>query len=278
VTTDGALANHSPDQLAALAPRPGFVAGLTCFFRGLGWTLATPQVWPLTMVPAVVGVALSALIGWLAVPHVPGLVSRLIGPTEGTLAGIGVGVLSVLATILVVVAGVFVAFSIAQPLAGPALEALVRRQERALGVPARPETSFLSDVWRSLQSLMVGAMFGLPALALLFLLSFVVPYASIVLFPLKLVVAALMLAWDICDYPLSVRGLPMSQRVGIVFRHFGALLGFGLALALASLVPCVVFLLLPGGVAGAARLMLAIERHEQQAGRDMDGIRRGRVR
>jgi CysZ protein len=270
VSSTEAITRRTDDQ------SPGFFAGLTCFFRGLGWTFATPQVWPLAMVPMGLGVGLSALIGWLTVPFMPSLMRTLL-PTESTLGGIGVGVLTALAIALVIVLGVIVGFALAQALSGPALEGIVRRQERALGAQAREESSFLVEVGNSLKSLLVGYMFGLPPLILLFLLSFVVPYAAIVLFPLKLLVAAMTLAWDICDYPLSVRGLRMRVRVGIMFRHFGAIAGFGLALALASLVPCVLFVLLPGGVAGAARLMLRIEEHERKSGRDMDGIPRLRA-
>jgi CysZ protein len=131
-----------------------------------------------------------------------------------------------------------------------------------LGLPAQPESGFVVDIWRSLQSLLIGYAFGLPALALLLVLSFLVPYAAVVLFPLKMLVAAMTVAWDLCDYPLSVAGRPVGERVATVFRHFPAVIGFGLGIALAGLVPCLLFVLLPGGVAGATRLMGEVERWE----------------
>lgn len=254
--------------------RPGFVTGLKCFFGGMWWTLTTPSVWPLAMVPMLLGLVLTALFSTLSIWLVPGSVDGLVGATSSTLGGVGRVVAQVLATVLAVAASALIGFALAQPLSGPALEAIVRRKEAELGAPPRPGSSIFTEIWRSLQSLAVGYMFGIPAIALLLLLSLVVPYAAIILFPFKLGVAAFTIAWDLCDYPLSVRGLRMSHRVGTILRHRGAVLGFSVALALAALVPCLLFFLLPGGVAGSARLMWLIEVFERRQGRDMDGIPR----
>jgi uncharacterized protein involved in cysteine biosynthesis len=43
-------------------------------------------------------------------------------------------------------------------------------------------------------------------------------------------------------------------------RDPGAVLGFGAALALVSLVPCGLFLILPAGVAGATHLLADLDR------------------
>lgn len=254
--------------------RPGFVTGLSCLFSGLWWTLTTPSVWPLAMVPIVLGLVLTSILGVVSIGFMPGWIAALVGPTSSALGSVGSAILQVLATVLAVAASALIGFALAQPLSGPALEGIVRRKEAELGAPKRPDSSIVAEIWRSLQSLAVGYMFGIPAITILLLLSLVVPYASIVLFPLKLVVAAFTIAWDLCDYPLSVRGLRMSHRVGTVMRHRGAVLGFSVALALAALVPCLLFLLLPGGVAGSARLMWLIEAYERREGRDMDGIPR----
>jgi CysZ protein len=109
----------------------------------------------------------------------------------------------------------------------------------------------------------VGYAVGLPLLAVLALVSFLFPPAAVVTFPLKLVVLALLFAWDLCDYPLSLRGMPVAARVALVSRHLGAMLGFGFGLALLSLIPCAPLLALPAGVAGAARLMRRIELCEE---------------
>ncbi|HLM76574.1 MAG TPA: hypothetical protein VK459_27920, partial [Polyangiaceae bacterium] len=71
--------------------------------------------------------------------------------------------------------------------------------------------------------------------------------------------------WDLCDYPLSIRGVGVGERVAFFGRNIKAVLGFGVGLALVSLVPCLIVLVLPAGVAGAARLVVGIERWEKAA-------------
>ncbi|MDZ7588451.1 MAG: hypothetical protein U5J78_04675 [Parasphingorhabdus sp.] len=71
-----------------------------------------------------------------------------------------------------------------------------------------------------------------------------------------------MLAWDVCDYPLSVRGLPVRVRVAFLQKHFFPVLGMSAGVALLGLVPCGVLFALPIGVAGATRLLFEIERAE----------------
>jgi CysZ protein len=78
--------------------------------------------------------------------------------------------------------------------------------------------------------------------------------------PLKFVVSALLIAWDLLDYPLSRRGLGVGARIAWLRRNLGATLGFGLAAAFLLVVPCAGLLVLPFGVAGAARLALEVER------------------
>ena len=243
--------------------RPGFATGIRCLWGGLSWLIRTPDAWPLAAVPMALAIGVAVAGSVASASWMPQLIGDLVGPTSGALAGFGAALLKLVATAVAVVLATLLGFTLAQPLSGPALEALVRRRERDLGAPARASTSLLLDVWRSLKSLIVGYMFGLPAMLLLLLLSFVVPAAAIVLFPLKMVVAAITIAWDLCDYPMSVQGMPIGHRLKTIVNHFPALLGFSLGLALASLVPCLLFVLLPAGVVGAAELMFHVDRFEQ---------------
>ena len=55
----------------------------------------------------------------------------------------------------------------------------------------------------------------------------------------------------------------MGDRVAFLGRNIRPVQGFGLGLALLSLVPCLIVLVLPAGVAGAARLVLTLERWEK---------------
>ena len=255
---DHPLVPRPPAPLQIPTARPGFGAGVAAIFSGIGFIATTPAAWPLAMVPIAVGVSLSAVFGTLAVKLIPPLFTAWLGGTSGILAT----TLGVVATAIALLLGILVGFALAQPLSGPALERLVRRAEARDGAPAWPPTSFSDDILRSLGSLLVSAAFGLPLLGILVVISVVFPPAVVVTFPLKLVVLALLVVWDFCDYPLSIRGLPIRTRVAFMTRNLGAMLGFGLGLALLSLLPCLLFLALPAGVAGAARLVVAIERAE----------------
>lgn len=256
------LAPPTAAPLAAPAPRPGFGAGVLSLFSGFGYLLGTPAVWPLAAVPVVIALGLSAVLSTVAVKLIPPLFAAWLGTTSGLLATVA----GVLVTGLAMVVALLVGFGLAQPLSGSALGGIVRRVEAREGAPAWPETGFVTDALRSLESMVVGYAFGLPALGLLFLINVVFPPAAVVTFPLKMVVIAITLAWDLCDYPLSLRGWPIAARISFMKRNAAAMIGFGFGLALLSLFPCALVLVLPAGVAGAARLTVAIERAEAASG------------
>ena len=246
--------------LARPAPRPGLVTGIGALFTGLGIIVKTPALWPVALVPVVIGTAITAALSVVAVSVIPGLMTGWLGPAHGTLAVIA----SILGVAVAVVLALALGIGLAQPLSGFALEKIVHHVEAIEGAPAWPATSFLVNLERSLASVAVSWAFGLPVLALLFAVNIVVPPAVVITFPLKVIVTALLVAWDLCDYPLSIRGVPVRDRVAFMGRNAGAMVGFGAGLALLSLVPCALLLAIPAGVAGATRLIALIERAEGQ--------------
>ncbi|MCC6553924.1 MAG: EI24 domain-containing protein [Polyangiaceae bacterium] len=249
----------APSPCAAPRDRPGFGAGVRALFSGFGFVLSTPGVWPLALVPVAIAAALTSALGAAAVAHVPSKVHALLGARGGGLLG---DVLGVVATAIAMLLAALLALALSQPLSGPALERIVRRAEAKLGAPAWPPTSLVADVLRSLESILVSFAFGLPLLAILLLIGVAFPPAAVVTTPLKLAVTAVLIAWDLCDYPLSIRGIPISARVAFMRRNAAAMLGFGFGLALLGLIPCLLVLVLPAGVAGAARLIVDAERWE----------------
>jgi CysZ protein len=257
-----ALAPLAPpaDPLALAPTRPGFLDGTRALFGGFAFLVRTPATWPLALVPVMVAGLVGTLVFALGASLVFPYVAAHLGPKSHLLAAL----VNVLAGALLAVIAAVVGLGLAQPLSGPALNRIVRRVEGSLGAPAWPQTSALTDVGRALGSILVGYTFGLPLLALLALISLFFPPAAVVTFPLKLVVLALLLAWDLLDYPLSIHGLPLGQRVAFVVRNARALVGFGFGLALLSLIPFAGLLALPAGVAGAARLTRGIERWEER--------------
>lgn len=257
----------TPDQspIERLPARPGVKEGLRSFFGGFGFILSNPGVWPLALVPIAVALALFGVLGYLAADLIPPQIEALFGARSASSMAMGVvaWLVKALALLVALLAAALVSFGLAQPLSGPALERIVRRAEAELGAPPWPNTSFIGDIARSLQTVIVGFAFALPLLALLFVIDLFVPPAIVVTFPAKLLVTALMITWDLCDYPLSIRGVRAGDRVAFLRRNVKAALGFGIGLALVSLVPCLIVLVLPAGVAGAARLVLTIERWER---------------
>src|SRR5262249_12875232 len=149
---------------------------------------------------------------------IPPLFVTWLGATSAILAT----ALGVIATGVAIIVALVVAFGLAQPLSGPALEGIVRRVEAEDGAPSYPKTSFGDNSRRSLGSALVSSALGLPLLAILFAVGLVFPPAMVVTFPLKFVVLALLASWDLCDYPLSIRGVPIRERLAFVWRNAGA--------------------------------------------------------
>lgn len=255
-------ASPAPAPLA-LAERPGLRAGLWAVFDGYKYLFRTPDLWLLAFVPALVALLCALFFGVIAVKASPLLVAWLI-KTPGTSAlwSVLLVVVHILVTLLLLAFSLALALALGKPLSGPALERIVRRVEADLGAPAWPEPSLLQDVWRSLQSTLVAFVATAPLLVLLSLLSFFFAPAVVITFPLQIAVTALGGAWDFCDYPLSIRGVRVSERLHFVRRNWLSVLGFGLGLALLSLLPCSLVLVVPAGVIGAARLVVHLERFE----------------
>jgi CysZ protein len=226
--------------------------------NGLATIVKTPALWPLALVPAAIGTALTVALSAVAIGWIPGLVAAWLGASHVTLGLIA----GVLATAVAILLALVVGFGLAQPLSGFALEKIVHHVEASEGVTAWPQTSFLVNLKRSLASVAVSSAFGVPVLALLLIVNFVFPPAIVVTVPLKLIVVALLVAWDLCDYPLSIRGVPIRERVAFMGRNAAAMVGFGFGLALLSLIPCALLFAIPAGVAGATRLIAALERAE----------------
>lgn len=253
----GAGAPPSP----ADAP-PGLLEGIKSPFRGFGFIIANGDTWGLAAVPLFMGMLVTIVLSGLGVRLGSALLEQWLPSGTGILLALLAVVVKAVGLVLVVAVSLALGLVLAQPLSGPALERLVRKVDAKHGVPPWPETSLLTDVGRSLVGLLLPLAFGVPILAGLFLLTFFVPPAAVFAVPAKIAVTALLLAWDLCDYPLSVRGVPLAERISFLARHKAAVLGFGLALVLLALVPCSLFLVLPAGACGAARLVASMERHD----------------
>jgi CysZ protein len=248
------------NKAAGLREPVGVLDGLAAVFQGIGFILGTPSMWGYALVPVLmVGLLLGGL-GALAVWGAPQVTSALLG--EG-LAWWGVALSWLLKIVLWAVfllLAVILALALAQPFSCFALDAIVRAQHRALTHRELPEISLASILWTNLKYTMVTLTLVVLLLGPLFLVGLLFPAALVVTVPAKFLVSSWLLAWDFLDYPLGVHGLAMGARVAWVFRRFGAFSAFGLAWTSVLVVPGVVLLILPMGVAGATRLVVRADR------------------
>src|SRR5690349_4290943 len=83
---DSRLAPTAPAGLAGAPPRPGLVDGARALFSGIGFIVTTPEIWPLAMVPIVIGSVLSVALWVPAIKFIPPLFTAWLGATHGTLA------------------------------------------------------------------------------------------------------------------------------------------------------------------------------------------------
>jgi CysZ protein len=235
-------------------------AGVRAFFSGIGFVLTTPRVWPYAIVPAFIMLVLSIGLSIAGFYGVGWLTDWIFGEDRGTWSTIGYWTVKVVLWICALLLALLGGLSLAQPLSSFALEAIARiREERMTGRPA-PNPPFIASLLSSLQVAVATLVLGGVVITGLFILDIVFPPAMIVTVPLKFLVTAWLLAWNFVDYPLGLRQAGMGRRCGWVCRHFSAFTVFGLLWSLIVIIPGVVLLILPMGVAGATTLVVEGER------------------
>jgi CysZ protein len=234
----------------------GISSALKAFFGGVGFVLTTPSVWPWAAVPGAIMLILLCGVtgfGWWGAAE---LLANLFGSQRDTWGAIGYWTSLIVAGAIVMLIAMLAALTLAQPLAGFALERVAHAQEYKLTGYRRPAMSYFASLWLNLRTVAFAVVLGGSALALLFLMNLFYPPAAVVTVPLKFLVCSWIFAWDFIDYPLGLRGLGVRARLRWVFRHFGAFTVFGALWATVCFVPGIALVLLPMGVAGATRLLL----------------------
>ncbi len=246
--------------------RPGFRAGMGALFDGYRYLFRTPDVWPLALVPVVIAGILASIFGIIGVKGALLLVTKYLTRDDpNMLWTITLVIFRIVAVLLGLIVALFLAFALGKPLSGPILERIVRRVSTDLGAPEWPTPTLVQDVYRSLQSSVLALVFTLPLLVPLMAIGILVPPAAVITTPLQFIVTAMGAAWDFCDYPLSIRGTGVAERIEFVRRNKRAVVGFGLGLGLLLLLPCSLIIVLPAGVIGAAHLTVVLEKWEAMA-------------
>lgn len=234
----------------------GFFDGVSAFLGGLGFILGRPSMWGWALVPMLVATVLFGALGAGALWGATELAHRVLDDSGGAWATAGFWAFRIVSSLVGLVFAFLVGVSLAQPLSGFALDTIARRQEIALGGRTWPDQPFVASALRSLRVTATALALSLPLLALLTVVTVLVPPASAVTLPLKFLVTGLAIAYDFLDYPLGLRGVGVRARMTWISDHLSAVIGFGLASALVLLVPGIGLLVLPAGVAGAARMLV----------------------
>lgn len=238
-----------------------FFDGVRAFGAGARFIVLRPKSWPLAAVPVAAALVLTTLtvtLGFYGVGQVSSFVTDGLD-THSALHTVASLALRVVLGAVALVLAVLMGITLAQPVSGPALDAISRAHEVELGGPQRPDGSFWASVWRSLRVSLTALAVGAPIVAVLSLVGMVFPPAVFVTVPLKALVTALLVAWDLLDYPFSLRQMRVRQRIAWMREHLGAVWGFGLVAAVSMMVPLLGLLMLPIGVAGATHLMVKRE-------------------
>ncbi len=196
--------------------------------------------------------AAAALAIWVVQPW---MLAQLVPDQATWLGRTGATVASWVAALATLFLGFVLSLALTPPLSGPALERLVTLVEDELHVPTRAPTTFLQEMWCGVRAQVFAASIVLPTVTALWFLELVFPPSAVVVVPLKLMVASTGLAWNLFDYPLTLRGVRMRDRFGFIMEHRRETLGFGLAFAALFWVPCFNVLMLPVGVAAATRVI-----------------------
>jgi uncharacterized protein involved in cysteine biosynthesis len=266
------LASHQPYPTAGFDPnrRPGFAAGFVSVLHSGVFLLRTPRLWPASLVPSVILLLLTTALVTLSFALLVPLVSAWLPASaewswrpEGNfwawlvdnLRSVSEWLLPWLAAILASLIGFVVALAITPPLSAPALEHIVAVRERSLELPERQPVGFAAEMWCGLKAQMWAGVFALPLLLLLGLVDLLFPVAAIATIPVKCLVLSVSLAWNLFDYPLTLRAVPMRDRLAMLRAHWRPTLGFGLAFSALFWIPCFGVLLLPVGVVGATTLL-----------------------
>ena len=237
--------------------RPGFWTGVGTLFGAVRMLSSQPGLWRYASIPMTTLFALACLgvgvVTWVGVPEA--LEALLPDQSEHWYDRVGSAALATLLWLVGSALALLAAWLFTPVLCAPALEKLVRRVEDALGVPPFPELSFFASFYCGLRAQVTGLVVLLPVWLSLWVLGLVLPFLAPLLLAAKLLAVALGLAWNLLDYPLTLRGMPARERFVLMRRHWRPVAGFGVTFACLFWIPLAAVGLLPLGVVAATRLV-----------------------
>jgi CysZ protein len=180
----------------------------------------------------------------------------LFGQDRGIWGSIGFWVLTVFLALIAFLFALVLALALAEPFSAFALDRISAAQQRALTGFAAESPPLHVAVWLSLVCVSFGIVLGGTALVALLAVDFFFPPAALVTVPLRILICSWMVAWNLLDYPLGRRRMGLLARLKWVGQHFGAFTLYGFLWAMLAVVPGIILVLLPMGVAGATRMVI----------------------
>ncbi|MGI5486622.1 EI24 domain-containing protein [Microtetraspora malaysiensis] len=235
----------------------GFLRGVGCAFRGLGWVARHPRWWLFGLIPALIAFVLYAFaLVWLGT-HAGGLAEWATPFADGwgwrdvfrTLVGILIFVAGLALAVLTYAA---VTLAIGEPF----YEKLSEKVEEDLGgLSEAVDAPFWRSLMRSIRDSLITLGYMLLFTIPLFVLGFVPVIGQTVVPVLGAIVSGFFLSVELTALPLERRGMGRKERFALLRGEKGATLGFGVLLFLAFMVPLVAVVLMPAAVAGAAILV-----------------------
>lgn len=239
---------------------PGFLRGFASPFRGFAFLAGRRELWKYAAGAYALNLVLFAGLAvalWAAWPEL----LRALTP-EKTPSWL-VPVLSCVLLLVAAFLALFLFTIVGNLVAGPFLDAMTERMLGLLGETLPPPRGVASALGRTFVNQFVKlVLFG--GIQVLLLALLVTP-AGFLHPPLAGLLTVLFLALEYADYPLDARRVPVPSRLGWVFRHARPALGFGAACLGLSLVPFLLYLLLPSAVCGAVLLVHDIDLADSKA-------------
>jgi CysZ protein len=237
------------------SPPARLFRGARCFLRGASMLLRSKRLLALAALPFLLCVLVyaAAFGGFLfIVDDVAGWVVEP-GPWWRTLLhwGLMIGM-----SVGLVVASVLTYTAVAMVVAGPLYELLSAASERQLLGGVEEESSSLRAVAGDVAHAALFGIFLIVGGLFAFLFGLIIPPATTILATCG---SAWLLALEHMDYPMGRRRLRMRQKLGWARRHAWEMLGLGLPVLLAMMIPFLGPFLLPFGVVGGTILFVETE-------------------
>lgn len=214
----------------------------------------TRRSWSAAAVPACIALTLSGIFGAIAVQQLSPWVANAVAPMGETWRWLW-HIVRWLSIALGCYAGLVASLLITPALSGPALERLVRLTEESLDVPPRPAQGFWFELICGLRAQVFLAVITV-ALALgLWIVGLILPWLSPLIVALQALVLGGAIAWNLLDYPLTLRGVSYRARWAVARRNPTTILAFGLPFAALFWIPGLGIVLLPVGVVAATQVL-----------------------